>query len=328
MKKAQAQGYMFEVLIGRLLSSAGYSWSTFSKKIHGRGAEHQIDAIGITTNVSPFVNNIRLLAEAKYQKRPIGLPVVRNMVGVLKDINESYIPSKKSIAEKILGSRHTNCAVIFSNKNFTDDAIDYGYAHNIYLISYQGNPLMREAIEKFENLCSLLDFQKLPNKVSELKDMFKLMFKEASTVIMPPRLRKTDDFVKFKKTIKRLDNLVTRTGSIFGFVEGSYPIHIISEDRNIKTLLFSSARENGVLPVGYRFEVVRDNILFSFKVGDSEAKFIIPKYIFKNFLDKGKMILAKKSLLNNVLIPDLKNDGVGKIVRLKFNQDLINTTNH
>ncbi len=323
MKKAQAQGYMFEVLIGRLLSSAGYSWFPFSKTIQGRGAKHQIDAIGITTNVSPFVNNIRLLAEAKYQRKSIGLPVVRNMVGVLKDINESYIPGQKSIAEKILGSRHTNCAVIFSNKDFSVDAINYGYAHNIYLISYQGNPLMREVIEEFKNLCRLLDFRKLPNEVSGLKNTFELMFKEASTVIVPPRLRKTNDFVKFKKTIKRLDNLVTRTGSIFGFVEGSYPVHIISEDRNIKTLLFSSARENGVLPVGYRFEVIGNNILFSFKVGDSKAKFIMPKYIFKNFLDEGKMIDAKESLLNNVLIPDLKNDGVGKIVRLKFDRRLI-----
>ncbi len=324
MKKPQKQGYMFEVLVGKLLFSAGYDWLPFSKKIQGRGAKHQIDAIGINTNASPFVNNIRLLAEAKYQTKIIGLPVVRNIVGILKDINESYIPSEKSVAEKILGSRHTNCAVIFSNKNFTDDAIDYSYAHNIYLISYQGNPLMNKAIKEFKSLCELLDFRKLPNKIKELKELFKLMFKKTSIEIIMPKLVKINDFVKFKKTIKRLNNLVMHTGSIFGFVEGSYPIHIISRNKDIKALLLSSAKQNGTLPVGYRFKIIKGNILFSFKIKDSEAKFIMPEYLFKNFLKEGKMIDAKQLLLNNILIPDLKKDGTGKIVRLKFNRNLIN----
>lgn len=326
MEKTQAQGYMFEVLIGRLLSSAGYNWLPLPRKICGRGAEHEIDAIGIATNISPFVNNIRLLAEAKYKNEPIGLPIVRNMVGVLKDINESYVPREKSIAKKILGFRHTNCAVIFSNQNFTKDAINYGYAHNIYLISYKGSPFISETIKEFENLCKLLNFDKLPNKVNELKKTFKLMLADASIARTKRILKKEKDFIKFKKVVKRLNDLVISTGSIFGFVEGSYPVHIVSKTSNIKTLLFDYVGENNILPVGYKYKIVGGNILFSFKIGNEKAQFIMPKYIFQKFLDEDEMISAKEMFLNNVLIPDLKRGGVGKIIRLKFNRDLINTT--
>lgn len=57
MKKSQIKGYLFEVIIGKLLESVGYRWevSSGNRKLKGRGAFHEIDAIGIGNSVTPFV---------------------------------------------------------------------------------------------------------------------------------------------------------------------------------------------------------------------------------------------------------------------------------
>src|SRR5206468_8075613 len=63
-------------------------------EVRGRGSHHQIDAVADYIVPQPFANPSRLLVEAKcYPTRIVGLEVLRNSVGVLKDVSEFWVPS-------------------------------------------------------------------------------------------------------------------------------------------------------------------------------------------------------------------------------------------
>lgn len=319
MKKSQAQGYLFEVIIGKLLERVGYRWSG-SKDIKGRGSTHQIDAIGIGRNVTPFVNNIRLLAEAKYfAKGNVELPIVRNMFGVLKDIDESYFPDNEPIAKKLLGVRHTNCAVIFSNQHFSPKAIDYGYAHNIYLVSYKGNPVLKDILDDLSYIFSRINFRKTPREIKILKDKFNTFLQHVNLEIFPYFKEQfmNDESIQF---IKRFKEKLEATGSVLGFIEGSYPIHITSKNRELPQLLLNLLAEKRG-EVFYRFRLINENILFHFKLNEeSVAEFTLPAYIFKKNLKEGTMLNAKELYLKNIYVPILQPRGI-MTIQLIFNRD-------
>jgi len=81
----------------------------------------------------PFSNPQRLLVEAKSYSdhRPIGLPIVRGAVGVLKDVSEYWVaraPGRPAV------NRYHYQGAIFSSSDFTSDAQDYAFAHDVYLL--------------------------------------------------------------------------------------------------------------------------------------------------------------------------------------------------
>ncbi len=101
--------------------------------VAGRGAWHQIDAIADLRIGQPFSYPQRLLVEAKSYAdyRTIGLPIVRGSVGVLKDVSEYWVaqaPNRPSA-----GRYHYQVA-IFSSSDFTKEAQDYAFAHDIHLL--------------------------------------------------------------------------------------------------------------------------------------------------------------------------------------------------
>src|SRR5438132_1408993 len=62
-------------------------------KVSGRGGVHQIDAIADMAIATPFTYAQRLLVEAKCyaDTTPVRIEIVRNAVGVLKDVGEYWV---------------------------------------------------------------------------------------------------------------------------------------------------------------------------------------------------------------------------------------------
>lgn len=101
--------------------------------VAGRGAWHQIDAIADLRVGQPFSYPQRLLVEAKSyaDHRTIGLPIVRGSVGVLKDVSEYWVAQAPNRPPS--GRYHYQVA-IFSSSDFTKEAQDYAFAHDIHLL--------------------------------------------------------------------------------------------------------------------------------------------------------------------------------------------------
>jgi hypothetical protein len=142
----QVRGVLLEEAVLMLLRAAGYR--TVTEKgtdptlddsspagltVAGRGARHQIDAIADLRIGQPFSNQQRLLVEAKSyaDNRKIGLPIVRGTVGVLKDVSEFWV--SQGSGRPATGRYHYQAA-IFSSSDFTSDAQNYAFAHDIYLL--------------------------------------------------------------------------------------------------------------------------------------------------------------------------------------------------
>ena len=98
------RGAILEEVVLSILSQNGYLPVTSDKdddslivdkgalKVKGRGSQHQIDAIADARYSPPFCHQQRLLIEAKFLGQKVGLDVIRNATGVIKDGSEFWVP--------------------------------------------------------------------------------------------------------------------------------------------------------------------------------------------------------------------------------------------
>lgn len=141
----QVRGMLLEEVILKLLRAAGYRTVTnpgddptlgmvsAGLTVAGRGAKHQIDAVADYRLGQPFSNPQRLLVETKCynDNRTVGLPIVRGVVGLLKDVSEYWVARD---AQRPASNRYHYQGAIFSSSPFTADAQEYAFAHDICLL--------------------------------------------------------------------------------------------------------------------------------------------------------------------------------------------------
>ena len=143
--RRQIRGMLLEEAISYLLLHAGFEnvrpdsndqtirTGPSGLYVRGRGEDHQADALGQFMVSMPFGNPERLIVEAKcYSTDKVGIDIVRNAVGVLKDIHEFFLPTKKD--EKPERPRYHYRYAVFSATPFTANAQRYAYAQDIYRI--------------------------------------------------------------------------------------------------------------------------------------------------------------------------------------------------
>lgn len=144
---SQIKGALLEEAILKLLEQSGYKCvnprpninkhdpyldnaTNYSICVLGRGENHQIDAIADYAITPPFTNPLRLLCEAKYRlNTPVGIEIIRNAVGVRKDVDEYFRPSGSKNEY-----RHHYQYVVVSSTGFTANAQKYAFAQDIYLL--------------------------------------------------------------------------------------------------------------------------------------------------------------------------------------------------
>jgi hypothetical protein len=144
MNVTAARGMLFEEAVLHLLRISGYTpvlarngdptlddTQPAGIAVIGRGARHQIDAIADYRIGQPFSHPQRLLVEGKcYTNKNIELHVVRNSVGILKDVSE-YWATADGIPKN--HRRYHYQKAIFSATPFTAPAQRYAFAHDLYL---------------------------------------------------------------------------------------------------------------------------------------------------------------------------------------------------
>jgi len=160
MNAPQARGYVFENIIWDLLQGAGYI-DVKTDILEGRGASHQIDAYGTLEIPTAFTYPIRLIAEAKCYNKTVELDVIRNFFGVVQDISENYIVGENK--ERNTPYRYLDAGCIFSASPFSDQAQNYAWAHNIFLVSFSGISKMNQISESISKFISEIGREGLKN---------------------------------------------------------------------------------------------------------------------------------------------------------------------
>lgn len=242
----QIRGLVLEEIILVLLRKAGYrvlkagedalirDGKAGSLEVQGRGEWHQIDAI-VTYDYTPaFLFPIRLGLEAKayfptYEQPSgklkssgrVGIEVIRNAVGVVKDLNENYF---SDVAQTLKLKRYSYVYSVFSLYGFTENAQRYAVAHQIYLIQYHHNYLFNGIKEILSRLEGMVARQ---NEQLAIRETLRGFFGN-SEEYRRGELRHI--FGQEFELIRELLEEVQRIGgSYFGLLNGEYPIHVISE---------------------------------------------------------------------------------------------------
>lgn len=145
---------LFEFVVAAMLRESGYVAGVPISFVQGRGGEHQLDAVGIEFNRSPFQYDSILVAEAKCydpsrKDSTIGIEIVRELKSVLIDLEQTLPRALKPIPrgrnplwyftdligiENNITARY--CGAIFSTTEFTRPAREFAYAHAIFLFHF------------------------------------------------------------------------------------------------------------------------------------------------------------------------------------------------
>ena len=230
----QVQGILLEEVLLRLLKVSGYRTietaygdSTLNKggaglEVLGRGSKHQIDAIADFIVAQPFSNPQRLLLEAKFHQKSTnktGIEVVRNAVGVLKDVNEYWV-SRDKIPPK---ARYHYQYAVFSSTGYTAPAQEYAYAQDIYLIPLNRSTFFQPILQTIGAL-TIDDFEVKTNGNfcrrlrEEIRDIFENIERLPSYRIL----------YKNKSKIEELCNQCHQlNGALLGMINRQFPIYLV-----------------------------------------------------------------------------------------------------
>jgi len=204
-------------------------------EVQGRGEWHQIDALAAFDKTPAFMYPLRLMVEAKCYDyhRLVGIGVVRNSVGVQKDISENFFThdngtgqSSNSIQIPIY-NYHT---AIFSTSGYTKNAQRYALAHQIFLIQYQSVQILRPIIDAILNF-TIDHFARNPE--NSPKRIQAIRSEIRSGLRMPLSEPEYDRSVfseegqayLYERLISPLRDI---KGSYFGVLQGRWPMHLVS----------------------------------------------------------------------------------------------------
>ncbi len=155
MNASNIRGALLEFLVRQLLANCGFfsvtadNIYTFVRGdlffINGRGAAHDADVLMEPPVQMPFTYPTRILYECKAYTSKIGLPIVRNALGLRYDINEFEVVTKDSLLER-QNNRRADYAVekrtryyyqvgVANTGGFTKPAVEFSANNKIPLIS-------------------------------------------------------------------------------------------------------------------------------------------------------------------------------------------------
>lgn len=194
-------------------------------EVQGRGCWHQIDSLAVFDATPAFMYPLRLSIEAKcYKHKKIGIDVVRNSVGVLKDISENYFTHRPPANGDVIQIQRFNYhSAIFSTSGYTSVAQKYAIAHQIFLIDYNRIHAISPLINSIM-VMQINDFDE-----SEIKHPSKI--KEYFGGLLGNRAQKDSSHLSEsgQTILHKVNNALKQIqGSYFAMLQGRWPLHLLS----------------------------------------------------------------------------------------------------
>lgn len=241
------RGIVLEELVLHLLILVGYRVVKSGEEgtrgghsgleVRGRGEWHQIDALAAFDRTPAFMYPLRLLVEAKCyaRHRPVQIEVVRNAVGVLKDISENYFTysSGSRRGGDVQVPRFNYHSAIFSTSGYSSGAQRYAIAHQVFLIQYQRIGLLQPVIE---GLLAIEEAHLEESIDQEGSTRSARLREEVRRSLEMNGNAERDDGSSFTEVgfghlrDRVIGPLVRIRGSYFGMLQGKWPMHLISRN--------------------------------------------------------------------------------------------------
>jgi len=328
----QIRGMLLEEAVLYLLRSSGYVTiddprddPTLQRghaglEVIGRGSVHQIDAIADYTVAHPFSHPQRLLVEAKFKKGKVGIEVLRNAVGVVKDVGEYWVTSTRNPAlnasvngaERGIKNRYHYQYAVFSATGYTPMAESYAFAQDIYLIPLAQSKFIQPIIDAIDQLGPNVSRIKMPDLRSAIRES--LRFRE----IWPLRERFP------QAALEQLEQVINQTQrvnqAILGMLANQFPVFLVrNPEINLENL-------EPIQPVRIFWDgggwYLRDartaRLLFSFD---------LPLTLFNRYADEGiltatRAIDLKVDFLRNIQAI-VTIDDTPRVINFRLDEDWI-----
>lgn len=324
----QIQGMLLEEAILFLLRVSGYRpvWQIKNKnhdtslkqgksglEIKGRGGSHQIDAIADFVITQPFSNPQRLLLEAKCYRNKVGIEVVRNAIGVLKDVSEYWV-SRERLPPK---SRYHYQYALFSSSGYSSEAQKCAYAHDIFLIPLEKSKYFKPVIDSIRAViaCELKEGKKLKNVREAVRSALNRDYDKRTLlnkILHEPSIELFENFFRACEAIK---------GALLAMVAGRFPIFLVPNPEIRIDELHTRASN------GDRFQIYWDNDGWYVKSSRDHKNlfsFDLPTELFELYAKDGSLspvsaIDLKKSFLSELQVVS-EADDVVRVFKLKLDE--------
>jgi len=196
-------------------------------ELRGRGSWHQIDAIAEQSHTPAFIYPLRLIVEAKfYTSKTVGIEVVRNAVGVIKDVSENYFTIHKG--SSTVGTQRFNYqSAVFGVSGFSPRAVEYAIAHQIFLIEYRNIPVIEPVIDAIRNINEdCLTPEGLGN-IAGVREVLKQALANSRPINTPKLFTQEGIDIINRRVAQALREI---GGSYFGMLQGRWPLHLLTQN--------------------------------------------------------------------------------------------------
>ena len=311
------KGLLLEEVLLNLLKESGYSIvndvnndATLKQghsgiEVKGRGWNHQIDAIADFIMTPPFSYPVRLLLEAKFYSSKVGIDIIRNAVGVLKDVDEYWVTNNNEISKQRFHYQYA----VFSSSSFTNPAQRYAFAQDIYLIKLENNKYFLPIVNSIRNL-EYQDFNGTSNdniiiNLSELRTKVRESLKHQSQSILSTYI--TSKGFSSNKFNTLYEASTTLNSSFLGMLGQRFPVFLTPSPTFDIIDLINNPTIRICWDDDYWYIVKNnancrlleeDDILFSFDLPDE----LFNLYADNNMLTQHKALNLKEELMSTIQI--------------------------
>ena len=349
----QIRGALLEEIVLYLMEKVGYRIvdreedgirnGNAGLEIQGRGEWHQVDALASFDYTPSFMYQLRIIVEAKcYADDKVGIDVVRNSLGVLRDVTENYFTYHSNNNNEVKVQRFNYHSAIFSSSGYTKKAQRYAIAHQIFLIQYQQVPIIRPVVNALLNMNvqhfrngdrtqrdGYVDFDQ-DNPLKRLRKTFREVLKGGNEYRSEEQLLNAF-FTEDGETLIRdgiLYNVSRIKGSYYGMLQGKYPVHLLS-NTELPIGPFEQSDEISCR-IYYSNENTASFVPKDYEEGDSnyfELQFDLPVEIAKlldgRWGDFGAIAGVKSENFSFINISG-KIGGIRRQVQLKLDEEWLN----
>jgi hypothetical protein len=311
MDVTQVRGMLLEEAVLYLLRRAGYRTvesavgdATLDDThpagiaVWGRGAAHQIDAIADYMLGQPFSHPQRLLVEAKCYSNnyKIGIDVVRNAVGVLKDVSE-YWNAAGGIPRN--HRRYHYQKAIFSVSAFSSEAEKYAFAQDVYLFPLASSacfqPIIdsifaidRETIKRDQTIGIVWRLSRTRQWIRDILNSDDPAYAYANSV----RLTAPQWF-------EFISSVVSLGGVLIALVGRAFPLFLVPRSRDVLSTLGEQQYIRVRMNRGkWTLNSERDRVLFSFD---------LPPVLFTMYSEAGVLTREGAAVMKEELFSDLQS---------------------
>lgn len=331
MTPGQIRGMLLEEAVLHLLRRSGYQTVDdpgtdptlctvgAGLAVHGRGCDHQIDAIADFNIHPPFSNPQRLLVEAKCfnERKHIGIDVVRNAVGVLKDASEFWVAGRSALAGRV---RYHYQYAVFSATTFSSVAQRYAFAQDVYLFPLNRSRYFRPILNAIRRLMpdrSAIGRQSFasPHQLSRFRSSVREALRAGEAHPEIPRIT-----FEFHLDVQAfLEACWGLRFALVGVLGGRFPVLLspseavrdgVLEDRTRVRIFWN---ENGWFIGG-----TDNEILFSFDLPDE----LFELYAKDGFLSPGRALDLKEEIMNDFQVIEMIN-GRARLISFALDNDWI-----